>query len=106
MDMWARLLRPLLLVAVGCSQEAASSCGPETPPLREGSSVEVEVRWSAAGVAPVFVDAGLYGPGEEQATPPPSPAPSQAGTVTKTDGRLVLRLEDGRVMPLTQYFCD
>ena len=31
---------------------------------------------------------------------------AQKGTVTKTEGRLALRVGDGRVIPLSQYFCD
>ena len=66
----------------------------------------VDVRDSDTGVAPVSVDGGLYGPVEEFATPPASPTPTQSGEVTKTDGRLVLTTQNGRVIPLTLYFCD
>lgn len=108
MGMWPRLVLPLLLlVTPGCSSnEVVSKCGPSTPPLPEGSSASVAVRHSDTGVAPVSVDGGLYGPTDEFATPLPSPAPPQSGTVKKTGGRLVLTTEDGRVIPLTLYFCD
>lgn len=106
--MFPRFLLPrLLMAAVGCSSEGtASKCGPNTGPLPEGSSVPVTVRDSDAGVAPVFVDTGLYGPTDEFAIPPASPRPSRSGTVTKTHGQLMLTVDDGQVIPLTRYFCD
>lgn len=106
--MFPRVLLPLLLLAAaGCSsQEAMSKCGPNTAPLPEGSSVPVTVRDSDTGVAPVSVDTGLYGPMDEFASPPASPGPPRSGTVTKTQGELVLNVDDGRVIPLTRYFCD
>lgn len=57
---------------------------------------------------PVNVDGGLYGAVDEFPSVLPTPAPptAQAGLVTKAGGRLVLNTDDGRVIPLTQYFCD
>lgn len=107
-DMWPRLLLPLLLLpATGCSSdEGEPACGALSQPLAEGASVRVEVRDSDTGVAPVSVDGDLYGPVADFASPPSSPRPPQSGVVAKKDGRLVLTVEDGRVIPLTLYFCD
>lgn len=105
-----RLLLPwLLLAAVGCSSgEVASKCGPNTPPLPEGSSVPVQVEELEGRLDPVNVDGGLYGAVDEFPSVRPSPAPpsAQPGSVRKRDGRLVLTTEDGRSILLTQYVCD
>lgn len=68
--------------------------------------MSVTVRDSDIGVAPVSVDTAFYGPTGEFTTPPTSPRPPRSGTITKTQGQLVLTVDDGRVIPLTRYFCD
>lgn len=107
-DMPPRIWLLTALLLAGCNTvESGPACGTRTAPLPAGSSMPVEVPDGPAGLGPVSANGALYGPKDPSPAPTPLDRVTQLpGVVTNTGGELILRLEDGREVELTLYFCD
>lgn len=108
-----RLRGLALVVALAAGSAACTAdkpprrCGEATAPLPVGSSTPVEVEDGPVGLQPISVNGLFYGLAEDAPLRSAHPVvTTRPGVVTNTGNGLILSLEDGRRVPLTQFFCD